>query len=296
MNSVKFRFFNGYELLMAAVIIARSTSFVISKISIRSFEPLNLLAVRFTLAFLVLVLIFFKKFKNLSLRIVVNGFILGATYTAVMFFEMAGLATTETAVASFIENSAFILVPFLEIAFLHIFPSPKVLVGIVLTFIGVALLTLAGGASVSKGSLYCLVAMAFYALAIFETSLFARMGEPLLVGIIQVATMAFLSIVASVLFESTRLPSNQSEWIMIALLALVCTVFGFTLQPVAQKEMDVDRAGMFSALNPLAATFWGYIILDEKITWIKSVGAVLIILGIVFPSLKRSRRNSGLGI
>ena len=200
-----------------------------------------------------------------------------------MVFEMNGLRLTESATASFIENSAFLLVPVLEIIFLHEFPRPIVVVGMILAFFGVALLTVAGGANINRGCFFCLGAMAFYALAIFETAVFAHESNPLLVGIVQIGTMGFLSLLLSLIFETPRLPANGSEWMMILLLALVCSVFGFTLQPVAQKGIKVDRAGMFSALNPLAATFWGYLVLNERITWTKAAGAILILAGILLP-------------
>ncbi len=72
---------------------------------------------------------------------------------------------------------------------------------------------------------------------------------------------------------------------MILLLAVVCSVFGFTLQPVAQRNLDADRAGMFSALNPLAAIFWGFLILGERLTPVKIIGSILILAGIILPSL-----------
>ena len=46
------------ELLLAAVIVARSGSFLLSKIALRSMVPLNLLAVRFVMAFAFLALLF----------------------------------------------------------------------------------------------------------------------------------------------------------------------------------------------------------------------------------------------
>lgn len=46
------------ECLLAVVIFARSTSLLFAKIGLNSFTPLNLLAVRFCLAFAVLAVIF----------------------------------------------------------------------------------------------------------------------------------------------------------------------------------------------------------------------------------------------
>lgn len=51
------------ECLLAAVIFARSTSLLFAKIGLNSFTPLNLLAVRFCLAFAVLAVIFWKKLR-----------------------------------------------------------------------------------------------------------------------------------------------------------------------------------------------------------------------------------------
>ena len=47
-----------YELLLIAVIAARATSFIFSKMILESLTPFNLLAVRFIIAFILLALIF----------------------------------------------------------------------------------------------------------------------------------------------------------------------------------------------------------------------------------------------
>ena len=271
------------EALMAAVIIARSTSFVISKTAVAAMSPFNILAVRFLTAFAILILLFHQQLKRCTQRIFRNGILLGITYTFVMGFEMMGIQFAETSVASLIENSAFMLVPFLEIIFLHAFPKRKVIIGMLLAFCGLLVLNVSPGMRFQTGWLYLFAAMAFYSVAIFLTSVFAKEGEPLLVGIIQIGTMGFLSLACSLLFEQFRLPSSGKEWMMILMLAVVCSVFGFMLQPVAQRGLDADRAGMFSVLNPLAAIVWGNLILKEPITPAKIIGASFILLGIIFP-------------
>lgn len=280
------------EILMAAVIIARSTSFVISKMSMDTLEPFNILAVRFILAFLILIVLFFKQLQRCTKRVFRNGVILGITYTGVMGFEMLGILNTETSLASLIDNSAFILVPFFEIILLRVFPKRKVVIGMVIAFLGLLALSLGPGAAFNIGYVYLLIAMVFYAAAIFETSVFAKEGEPLLVGIIQLGTMGVLSLVFSLFFESFRMPNSGAEWGMILLLAVVCSVFGFTLQPVAQRNLDADRAGMFSALNPLAALVWGFLILGEGMTPAKWLGSALILIGLLLPSIQLKRNRN----
>ena len=280
------------EILMAAVIIARSTSFVFSKMSMGTMQPFNILAVRFIISFIILMILFAKQLRRCTLRVLRNGIILGVTYTVVMGFEMLGIRETDTSLAALISNSAFILVPLYEIAFLRVFPKRRVVIGIAIAFIGLVALNFGPGAQFNMGCVYLLIEMVFYAAAIFETSIFAKEGEPLLVGIIQLGTMGILSLVISLIFEDFRLPNSSAEWGMILLLAVVCSVFGFTLQPVAQRRLDADRAGMFSALNPLAAIFWGFLILGETLTPIKIIGSLLILIGILLPALPARRRGS----
>ena len=61
------------ELLLACVIIARSTSFVFNKLGLGTMTAFNLLAVRFLLAFVLLALLFWKRLRHISRRTVGRG-------------------------------------------------------------------------------------------------------------------------------------------------------------------------------------------------------------------------------
>ena len=277
------------ELLMASVIIARSTSFVVSKMTVASMEPFNILAIRFILAFIALAILFYKKMGACSGRVIRNGLFLGITYTIVMGFEMAALQYTETSLASLIENSAFMLVPVLTLLFRHIWPERAVVIGMLLSFGGLVVLMLGQGAAFNIGCIYLVGAMCFYAFAIYQTSIYAKEGEPLLVGMVQVGTMGAVSLLVSLVFESFRMPMSSSEWCMMFWLIVVSSVFGFTFQPVAQRNLDAGRAGMFTALNPLAAILWGYLVLAEPVTPVKITGAVLVLSGILYPICSKQK-------
>jgi drug/metabolite transporter (DMT)-like permease len=277
------------ELLMASVIIARSTSFVVSKMTVASMGVFNILAIRFILAFIILAILFYKRFNVCSNQIIKNGFFLGITYTIVMAFEMAALKYTETSLASLIENSAFMLVPVLTFLFQHIWPGRRVLIGMALSFCGLLVLMLGQGAAFNVGCIYLIGAMCFYAVAIFQTAIYAKKGEPLLVGIVQLGTMGIVSLICSFVFESFRMPSTQTEWGMLLWLTIVSSVFGFTFQPVAQRNLAAERAGMFTALNPIAAILWGYLVLAEPVTPVKIVGTVLVLAGILYPISDKQR-------
>ena len=61
------------RVLLAAVFIARGTSFLFSKQLLTNLSPMSILAVRFLLAFLVLALIFNKKIRQLDHKSLKGG-------------------------------------------------------------------------------------------------------------------------------------------------------------------------------------------------------------------------------
>ena len=61
------------EILLAAVITARATSFIFAKWCLADLDTFNLLAVRFLLAFLLLGVHFSRKLRGISLRTVGRG-------------------------------------------------------------------------------------------------------------------------------------------------------------------------------------------------------------------------------
>ena len=100
--------------------------------------------------------------------------------------------------------------------------------------------------------------------------------------------MGFIGLFATAgtfLFETPRLPETGGEWAAIATLALVCSCFGFTLQPVAQRRVSAEKAGMFCALNPLTAAALGLLFLGERPTLPGILGAGLIGVGFLLRSL-----------
>lgn len=276
------------ELLLAAVILARSTSFLFNKITLQTMTPLNLIAVRFLLAFLCLALLFHKKFRSLQKGAFLRGMVLGAFYFAIMAAELFALKSTPSATVSLLENTAIVLVPLLECALSRKLPRPAVLFSVSVTFLGVVLLSLGGsGASPLSGKLLSITAAMLYSAAIILTDRFSRQADALTIGIFQVGFIGVFALCAAALLETPALPATHAEWGMVLVLALVCTCFGYTLQPVAQSHTTAARTGMLCALNPIGAAVLGHIFLNEKLGLWGLAGAVFVLFGILLTVLRK---------
>ena len=279
------------EALLAGVIVARATSLLFSTLSMRSLDPFNLLALRFLGAFALLSLLFWRRFRQLRLATVLRGMALGGCFFAVMTAELFGLRLSDSSTTSFLENTAIVWVPLLA-ALLHRRPlAPKTALSVGITLLGVGLLTLGkSGLRLGPGEALCLTASLLYACAILLTDRLSRKDDPLLLGVLQVGFIGLFGLVFSLLFETPHLPQSGREWTMVLMLTLVCSGFGFTLQPVAQRHVSAERAGMFCALNPLTASLLGAVFLRERLGWLGFLGAGLILSGLLLQAAPAPRR------
>ena len=144
------------------------------------------------------------------------------------------------------------------------------------------MLTLQGGSfALTAGEFLGLTAAVFYTCAIILTDRISRQDDPLALGALQVGFIGLYSILAAFLFETPKMPATFSEWGIIFTLAIVCSGFGFTLQPLAQSRTTSERAGLFCALSPASAAVLGSIFLKERLGPLGILGTILILLGIV---------------
>lgn len=244
------------ELLLAAVIIARSTSYVLTKVGLQDMGKFTLLAVRFLLAFAFLAALFWRRLLQIDRRTLLSGLAMGGIYFCVMTAELTALKTVETSTVSFVTNTAVVIVPLIQAALSRRWPERRVLFGALACLLGVALLTLRGGLTLTPGVGYCILEAFLYSTAILVTDRLTHAGaDPLLSGVVQVG--------------------------VLGVLALVCSGFGFTLQPVAQSGTTADHAALFCALNPFVAAALGAVCFHEHFGLAGLLGGALILAGIV---------------
>ena len=280
------------ELLLAAVIAGRATSFIFNKIGLGTMSPFNMLAVRFLLGFVLLVAIFHKRLlQHLDRRTLLFGALVGLNFFAVMACEMFALQTAASGTVSLLENLAIIFVPLAE-ALLHRRTPNRISVlcaGIAVA--GVFLLTMHGGRfALGRGECISLVSAMLYTCGIITIDRTSHRCDAFTIGVLEVGFLGLYAMIASCIFETPRLPNTGAEWGIILALAVVCTGFGYTLQPVAQSHTTAERSSLFCALSPAVATVLGAIVLREAFTPLNLLGIVLILGSILLPHLVKGKK------
>lgn len=147
-------------------------------------------------------------------------------------------------------------------------------------------LTLKGGRpDITPGVIYGLLAALSYAFFIFLTAKYVKTLDPLSVGIWQMGFMGLFCAVSAVSVGTITVPEEGSTILYLLALVFLCSCFGFTFQPVAQKYMSAEDAGLFCALDPLFATLWSMIFLAEDPGTTGFIGAFLVIAGILLAEM-----------
>jgi len=291
-------------LLIAALSIARGASFLFSKQLLGSMEPLNLLGIRFLLAFIILFILFFRKIIDdikVNPHTVSVAVLLGGVYFLCMTTELIGLQYTTASLCSFLENSAIVMVPIIEAILLRRFPPRVIAISTIITFIGIGFIVFGSGsaaagvgysemsASLGIGEILCMIAALSYAAAIIITDRVSKKYDTMTLGILYVGVMGGLGLLASFMFDMPHLPDTGSQWLMLLILAVVCTAFGFTMQPIAQKPLSSETTGIICSVNPLTTAILGWLVLGENLGSMGLIGAMLILFGIIMPNVTWSK-------
>jgi uncharacterized membrane protein len=95
------------EFLVGLALALRASSLLFGKIAMRSMGPFLTIAIRFTIAFIIIAIIFRKSITKVDARTLFHCALIGATFFLAMLFEMMGLKTTASSVTAFLEGTDF---------------------------------------------------------------------------------------------------------------------------------------------------------------------------------------------
>ncbi|MFP5528563.1 DMT family transporter [Peptococcus simiae] len=283
------------EILLALVIISRASAMLFSKVALEDLAAMSLLAWRFLLAFGLLALVFHRHVRQASAKTWRYGAILGLLFFLTMAFEMWALERTTATNVALLENTAIIWTPMASAFLARRLPRANHILCALVAFTGVACLVLGGSQfQLAPGDLYALCAAFLYTAAIIATDHLAKQDPAgvLAMGIIQVGSLGLLALLATPVTGGFEAPGQTGTWLSLAFLIIVCTGFGFTLQPLAQRYTSADRAGLFCGLNPLFTAILAAIFLGERLTLQGYLGLILILSAILLPLMIDKARKA----
>lgn len=204
-------------------------------------------------------------------------------------FQTEGIARTNPSNAGFITGMAVLFVPLFTYLFIRSRLNTNQLVGIVFAFIGLGLLTLQE-LQLHIGDMLVLACAVFAALHIVVLSVVSQRVDSLALATVQVAVVTLLSGLAAWGEGSLAAPSCTDGLWTLLLLGVFGTALGYVVQTRAQEVVPPSSVALVVLLEPVAGGIFGYTLADDPFTYMKLLGALLVVLGVVIGESKFNRR------
>jgi drug/metabolite transporter (DMT)-like permease len=267
-------------------------TFVMVKRALADASTLLFLTIRFGTAALVLALIFRKDFRGafgagklgVSLRAgLLAGFCLFSGYA----LQTLGLRYTTASKAAFLTGFTTPMVAVLSGIAYRRAPQFIELLGVATAFVGMALMTIPSGRfQIGGGDLLvagCAVAFAFH---ILTTGRFASRIDMGVFTVTQIATGAAMGAATFWWAEPVRIQWTLPLVGALVITSLFATALAFSIQTWAQRWTSPTRTALIFAMEPVFAWITSFLLLGEVLSGRGTVGAVLILGGVLMVELK----------
>jgi drug/metabolite transporter (DMT)-like permease len=284
------------ELMLVLVTMFWGGTFVIVKESLSDISPMFFIALRFSIA-VVLVLPFIFKYKHqFTKQAVWGGSLLGVLVFIGFATQTAGLQYTTATKSAFITSTSVVMVPLLQVLIEKRRPANGSIIGIVLVFVGILFLSSGGnsiltflsdlGANFNLGDFLTLICAVSYAVYIVYLDVTSKANSFWPIFIMQMFVTAILSFIFAMIFnaagiEHLKLIITKNLIFGLGYTAIITTLLTTAILIKYQKALPPAKAGIIYSLEPLFASIIAFFVLSEKISNFGLIGSVLIFLGLI---------------
>ena len=283
---------------LVLITLVWGTTFIIVKETITSVPPSLLLALRFSVAALLL------AWVRPSKGALVPGLILGVLSFLGFATQTVGLVSTTASKAAFITGFSVILTPLFSVLYFryrglrhtelrHSVPARAYLTAAV-ALVGLGLMSLTGAQGLTAGDVWILGTAVFYAFYIIYLGEVAPKHGALELSAVQFWPMALLAWVwAAPQVGQLGSLSAGSVW-SIVYLGAVATALVSVLQVRAQRVVSAHVAALIFVLEPVFAALFAYLLLGERLGVWGWIGAGLVGVAMLLSELRLGKKERGL--
>ncbi len=289
-NKMKIENKKGYlasvALLLAAIFWG--LGFVVVKNSLESIPAIYILAFRFSVASLCMLLIFHKKLRGINKIAVQNGIVLGSLIFFGYYVQTIGCAYTTAGKNAFLTTVYVVAVPFLHWFLSKKRPDIFCMLAAFTAIIGIGFLSLDSKFTMNIGDLLSLICGIGYAFHMIFIDKYTKSQDPILLTVIQVFVATALSWITAVV---TRVPfpaafGEANVITSMLYLGIFSSMLAFLLQNVGQKYTAPSTAAILLSMESVFGVFFSVLFLKELVTARMFIGCALILIAVIMAETK----------
>lgn len=279
------------DISLLLITVIWGSSFTLMKNVLERIPPFAYLSLRFILAGIILVVLFYKRLSSITKRTLLFSFILSLLLFGGMAFQVIGLRYTSASNSAFITGLCVIMVPVISMLFLQKKPDKNSVMGVILAFCG--LFFLAGGLEFkfNLGDFLTLLCAFCFAFQIILVDKFIAKEEPVLLSVLQIVFAAILYSIAWGTIDNKPFVIDKPVILTLVITGVLGTALAYSVQIVAQKHTSPTHAALILTAEPVFGVLFAVLIpnsqgVAEVLDMKKVIGCTLIILGMLVCELK----------
>ena len=285
----------GSLCLLLTTIIWGST-FIAQSVGTDYVEPFTFQTFRGILAILFLLPLIFildKDKKNFvkswnSPQLWKTGIYCGIALFLAGGLQQVALQYTTAGKAGFITTMYVVLVPVLGL-FLGKKLSPAGWISVVISVVGLYLLSCAGVSEINKGDLLLMLCALGFAVQITLIDRMAGNLNGFRVNFAQSLVSAVLSAAAMFVFESPKLANVFACWLPLCYAGILSMGVAFSLQIIGQKYLEPTPASLIMSLESAFALLFGWLLLHERLSATELWGCALVFAAVILSQLPKKK-------
>lgn len=284
------------DLLLLLTAFIWGTAFVAQRLGMDSVGPLTFCTSRYfiggAIVFVVVILSDMRRgmaFASEESLMEWRGALKGGFACGLAMFlgssaQQIGLLYTGVGKAGFITTLYVVFVPLLGLL-LKKHVRPVEWAAVVVSLVGLYLLSVKAGLTIESGDAILLVGSVFWSAHIICCSYFTQTADPLKLSCIQFTVSCLMSFAAMLVFESPTAAALRGAMWPILYVGCLSTGVAFTCQMAGQKYANPVSASLIMSLESIFAALAGYAVLGELLTAREIMGCTLMFAAVLISQL-----------
>ena len=263
------------------------TTFPVMKIIVENIGFAYYVFLRFSIASIILAPYIFLRYKvKILFKDTFPGIVLGILFLGGISFQGLGIEYTSASNAAFITGLSVVFVYLIEVAIGGEKVSIQLLLAIILSIIGLYLLSFKDMFTPCIGDLIVLIGSFFWAFQIISVGRYSKKFDLSRLLFFEISSTALGSI-SLLSFIKTPSLNNILDMIpYILYLSIFCTIFTNMFQLYGQKLVSNVEAAIIYLMEPVFAYMLSFIMLGEQLSIRQFFGAFFIMLAMILSSYK----------
>lgn len=289
----------AYRLMIVSATLIWGLGFGIGKYAIAAVGATWFTCIRFLGSGILILALLFPHFKShLNRSTLRAGAIIGAFSFIGFWTQFIGLGLTTPAKNAFLSTCYCLTVPFIWWIVVRKRPSPRIFTAAGICTVGIALVSLQGGLSMSVGDAMSIVSAFTYGAEIVVIGIMMKDHDVFTVTIVQQLTAGVLAGIFALLVEPVPRLSLFSDVALVGSLAyviLLSAAYGSVAQNLAQVRISPSEAGILCSLESVSCAIFSVLLFGEVLTVQVVIGFALIFCAIMLAQ-KRNSENQAEGL